>query len=706
MFSPFRKPRFISVVLSIILAFSLSFTIYALFIQTRFLRKREIGIAFLIWFLLSIILVFLLERFLFPRFKKFTLRGMILLLATSLIFAFWLINTTNHPPLFLMFPDNSLSINVPPSSVNQVEKRVVSIIWVTHDLGDVSFTQMEKTGEWEITEGAITHTGPGSASLRWQGRMGTNIKIELMKTPYSNPISIAWGDQMTSVNLAGQEGESLIVTHSFGSKQLFASFNFYIATAFLFLTITIPLLTLKIKRNPTPQKKYAWFFYVLPMIVVWGAYLIAFYPGMMQTDSNVQWGQIVTGQFIDYHPVFHTFLIWLITRIWYSPAAVVIFQILFLSFTVAWGIRVLEEHGFPRWSSWVLAALFAFAPLNGNMVIVLWKDIPYSTSLLLLSLMILKIVLSKGEWLNHRLSWVWLGIVSLFVSSFRHNGLPIPVVTLILLFACYRNFWKRITRSLVLFVVLYGLIHGPLYSYLKVETPQFGFLQQIMMHHISAHINKGQPLSSVENKLAASLIPSNQWGYNCCTALSIMFTPGYDDLKTSINGPIVQQLFLDLALKEPMVELKHLQCVSSIVWRSPGYCAANTLLPMTSTVWFDRNPGLNFFHEESLFPALRDFLATALISIRKDPLLTILIAPAIYLMVGIYATVIFSIRRRDRRGLLFILPLLIQEAILVLINVSDNFRYHYGAYLIGIFGIGLLIFALGEIIPEHTEKNV
>ena len=200
------------------------------------------------------------------------------------------------------------------------------------------------------------------------------------------------------------------------------------------------------------------------MITVWGIYLLTFWPGMMSTDSNVQWQQVITGIFSDAHPVFHTLFIWLITRLWFTPAAVAIVQILSLSLTTAWGISLLDEQGLP-WAAWTLVALFALSPANGDMVIILWKDIPYSTSLFLLSLMILKIVFSQGKWLAKRSTWVWLALVSLCVASFRHNGLPIPFLTLPILILVYKKWWKPLVSSLVLFFALYLLIHGPLYNF-------------------------------------------------------------------------------------------------------------------------------------------------------------------------------------------------------------------------------------------------
>jgi hypothetical protein len=284
---------------------------------------------------------------------------------------------------------------------------------------------------------------------------------------------------------------------------------------------------------------------------------------------------------------------------------------------------------------------------------------------------------------------VWLGLASLCVASFRHNGLPIPIVSFIALLIFYRKWWKKLIQAAVMGVLLYGIIHGPFFKALGVGQRPLGFVQDIMLHHIAAHIKNGETLLPAEQALSDSILPADQWKYNCCTALSIMHSPNYPGLSTTVQGPAIQKLFIDLAIKEPFVELNHLKCVSSIVWRSPGYCGANTLLPYNSTLWIDLGKKENI--ENSLIPAFQQPFSNFLIDLRTKPSLTLLNSPAVYLWFGIYATVIFSFRRKNWKGILYILPIVVQSAVYILINVSDQFRYHYAAYLVGLFGVGLLI---------------
>ena len=114
-----------------------------------------------------------------------------------------------------------------------------------------------------------------------------------------------------------------------------------------------------VKLQETAEKKWAWLKYSLPMIGVWSLFLLVFWPGIMTADSIDQWGQMIAGRFSDWHPAFHTFVIWLTTRIWFSPAALAILQICALSLAIAWSLSVLRRIGLPSTAAWVISCIFA-----------------------------------------------------------------------------------------------------------------------------------------------------------------------------------------------------------------------------------------------------------------------------------------------------------------------------------------------------------
>ena len=440
------------------------------------------------------------------------------------------------------------------------------------------------------------------------------------------------------------------------------------------------------------------------MIAVWGIYLLTFWPGMMSTDSNIQWQQVITGQFNDWHPVFHTLFIWLITRIWFSPAAVAVVQIFSLSLTAGWGISLLDEEGFPSWAAWTLSAVFALSPVNGDLVIILWKDIPYSTSLFLFSLMILKIIFSQGRWLSKRSTWVGLALVSLCIASFRHNGLPIPFLTFPILILVYKKWWKPLVSSLVLFFALYLLIHGPIYKLLKVNR-SVGSLQQIFVHRIAAHIVTGEPLSPLQQSVADQIIDPGQWKYDCCVNVPTMQSNGYSNSRNFQNASQINRLFLQLAINEPWVEITHQVCISSLVWEFPGRCGAGTMafLPYNENSWIQ--PKYNkIVNENSQLPSLLPVITPFLTRMKGYSTESLLINPSIYLFMFLFSTVFAAYRKRDPRLCLFLLPMGLQSLILSFVNTSSDFRYQYGVMLVGHVSLGLMILVL--CFPRDSQPGL
>ena len=545
----FDIPTFI---ISIIIGIVAALSVYFLFIQTPLVSKREIVLTVLLFLGFLPGFYFLLEKVIIPRLRTFTQKMKLILIFLSGLFGFFILFTTNQPTTYFLLPRHTLLIRVPAASVPGEENRTIAITGFSDGWNDVSFSQFEQTGTWQREPNRISHRGSSSASLEWSGRVNNSPKIEFESTPLSGQVEIIWDGQSFATNLSGEAGNTVtsIVTLMNSQVNHLDRIVYFIFSSFVFLCITVIFLKTEIgSKTIRPRHRFSWLLYSLPMIAVWGFFLLTFFPGMMSPDSNNQWNQLLSGQFNNAHPVFHTLSMWLITRIWLTPAAVAIVQILFLSLTIAWGIRLLEEHGLPFWGSWLLAAIFAISPLNANMVIILWKDIPYSTSLFLFSLLVLKIVLTRGEWLQKRFAWVWLGLVSLFITSFRHNGLPIPIVTILFLLVFYRKWWKPLIEAFVLTTILYAVIQGPFYRALNVEKPGISQFEFLMMHHIAAHINHGQPLSPAEQDLANSIVPEGTWGYNCCTVLSTTRSTGLSDFQFSIQGQAIRKLFFILAFK-------------------------------------------------------------------------------------------------------------------------------------------------------------
>ena len=156
----------------------------------------------------------------------------------------------------------------------------------------------------------------------------------------------------------------------------------------------------------------------------------------------------------------------------------------------------------------------------------------------------------------------------------------------------------------------------------------------------------------------------------------------------------IKNLGLKLALKEPGVEIAHQLCISSIVWEIPNHCINKTLMPYTESQWVRGND--LYLKENSQFPYLVPWLSNILLIQKLDPFYNGLLSPSIYFFLTIFISLFAAIRLRIPKIVLYSLPSFVQSAVLAVINISDNFRYQYGVYIIGLFSLGLLFCALTQ----------
>lgn len=199
-------------------------------------------------------------------------------------------------------------------------------------------------------------------------------------------------------------------------------------------------------------------------------YWFAYYPGGFNLDAYGQWDQVHGLMGLNnWHPVFTTTLYWLLTRICDSLAFCIFIQIASFSLSASYLLTYLREIGVPRTLLVMAGAYIAFNPAIAMNNVCLFKDVPFTIALIWATVMLMKIVLSKGAWLERPLHLVLLGACMLALALIRHNGIffILPVFACLAFF--FRSAAKRVLLTSLAFVVSLALIQGPLFSALSVE---------------------------------------------------------------------------------------------------------------------------------------------------------------------------------------------------------------------------------------------
>ncbi len=421
---------------------------------------------------------------------------------------------------------------------------------------------------------------------------------------------------------------------------------------------------------PGNPGRFGWLWFALPSFIIWFFYLLSFWPSAMSPDSIDQWRQVLNGHFRDWHPAFHTMNIWLITKILPSPATVAVAQILALGSIAGWVLSVFQRIGVPKTFLWIASLIFAFIPVNGFMVVTLWKDIAYSAVLLILAVYIFQIVMQNGVWLAYPKNWLLLGITLALVSLYRHNGILPACVISFLLICCYRRYWKGMVFASILALIIHTGIRGPLYDVVEVK--------------------RGTPLMKVEQKLKKSF--RTFWDKKPDIIDSLKKNKQAEGGKGSkFSDEIMDRIY-----------------TASRVWR---------IFPMDH---FHRRIGyVNLWHEknenklqiryvssnklgiveDTALPAGMDLLYNVFNESRYNKYLFWMWRPAVYLYILTGMLILQSWRLRKKLYLVVVPSLLNSLPMFLIVMHKSVFRYHYPIVILGM----LTIIPFLALTP--TEKN-
>lgn len=422
------------------------------------------------------------------------------------------------------------------------------------------------------------------------------------------------------------------------------------------------------------QSRFVWLWFALPSFIVWSFYLCSFWPASMSPDSLDQWRQVLKGSFKDWHPAFHTLNIWLITRLTFTPAIVGGAQIVALGSAVGWTLSVLQRYGVSRSVLWCTSFLVAIWPVNGLIVVTLWKDVAYSVVLLILAIYLFQIVMTNGGWLGIRKNWLLLGIILTLVSLYRHNGVVPALLTILALFLFYTRFWKSISVVAILAIALHAGIRGPLYDLLEVK--------------------RGNPISMVIQSFQKDFLKQGQAEIKTDTQV----TQQQDNDQTQVaNNKDIK----DSEHKTKANKISERMYSSSRLWRVQPMNFFHKRIEYVN-LWSKDNDGVSEvkyisgntveIHENSLIPVGRDLIYTLFSVTTHNKYFFWMWRPAVYLYLLSTLLVILSWRYRERLYLI-LLPALFNSLPIFLIVVHKSiFRYHYPIVILGIVLILPLLF--------------
>jgi hypothetical protein len=581
-------------------------------------------------------------------------------------------------------------------------------------------------GRWEIRDGVPLSFRSQPATLRWAGRLRGDAKLRLMSHPWSGIVEITWNGQPRTIDLYADPATSKViplrlegvVTPLKVLGEVTVAGALVVTLGTLLFLVSVWLATRKPRAAATRPGRLSWLWPVLPGVAVWVFALLAFWPGLMSPDSLDQWWELRKAEFHDAHPAIHTMLMWLVTRVWMSPAAIALAQIVALAGVLGWGLSRLRTLGMPFWLVWATAAAFALSPVNYRMVITLWKDIPFSIAMLALVVLLVQIIVTDGQWLRRRMSWLVLGLVVALASLMRHNGIPAAFGALLPLPVFYRRHWWRVGLALATAGACVLLVRGPLYNVVgvkgvvglsKYRRAALESVSGSTIAHLAAHVAYSTPLEADERALLERIAPLSKWRqyYDPLRRdrLRALTRNPADPEYVKSHRDEISELCERLGRRNPRAVLRHYYWRTSFVWRiahrhNSYYSRAlgNRYEGEILTICSNKQ-GLE---PQPIVPAWREWLGNLSTRLDSQRWFWLTWRPALYLWSFVAGVVVAALRARRWSYLMLLVPVGIHSFFVAWLAPSQDFRYQYPVYLTGLL---LAAFLLWSVPPPAVQPR-
>lgn len=667
--------RPIVLLLSPVFGITFSVLVYFYHFQIPLFSEIHLLWALLIAIILSVCFFLILDNVTFPTLislKRTKRLGLFLLVMICSILSFFLLDY-DIPHLYSFYPTHTLRIDIDLKDI-PAEMEGVSFSQLKLAYRDVGYSELNINGQYEIRQDSIYFPSGQNASITWQGIAGEEALVSFLPANQPIIVQVAWDQQNQELGLKTDSGFSATLASDFPVYP-FESLIIKSAVTILVMLITLILFTGIFSPHP----------YSSIMLIIWLLAYLLYYPGIIGTVNTTAVTELMQGEPTDWHPIIYTLLTAFSIRYLATASSLLLVQIVSLALILGRAFLFLNKHGVSNRALVLFSLLIALWPANIISLITLTNDIPYSIALLALTFQAFRIVLSKGEWLGKPVNQLILALTAGSAILFRYNGIPAVAFFFVCLLIIFPKYWLKILLIVSLASMTWWIINVPLSSALKVTHETEGQFDNILLHHISAHVAEGTKLNPVESEYLNSLLPLNQWDYSCCNNSAMWLDPAFNQDIFHANSAMNRKLGLSLLLRDPSVDLKHMVCASDMIWNPIGNCEIRfPSIEFNDDRFYWTGSDLPEYQESSLLPLLVNPVSLVFSNIEKNAhFISFFWRPAWFLYLSIFCVIILCRRFKNAHWLLLIAPLFGQSAFLLLVNRVQNFRYQYCAVLIG-----------------------
>lgn len=425
--------------------------------------------------------------------------------------------------------------------------------------------------------------------------------------------------------------------------------------------------------------------------------LFIFFPGIITSDGCGQWAQVTNNSINNSHPFFSTYFMYILSKIWNSPAIVMVYQILFFSGLWSFICNYTRKDKKDFKIQIFYTMIMCLIPIFSIYSITLWKDVLYSYYLMAIIFLIYIGIKEKFQYKYS--SIVFISLFLTLVFSYRHNGIIVAIlllITFIILLFKYKNNYKKILLLIICFVLFNGIIAIPKKQYLsKIQNNNENSISTLdgFMLWIYGSLIKNDKISDDDLKILNNVIPIEKWKeiYDPFLINSTSFEKKDEKYFIEHREEIID-MFKKYTIKNPNTVFIHYMKSDSLLW-SPipiGYVYSYEFTEWGPIYRFDNAKIYGFERKIPEINGLKNVVEYYISGSNKKPIRVVLYQPGLIMYFAIALIIGLMIKFKQKKYLLLSLPMIYNICSLVLINPAQDLRYVYINYLTLLF-VGLLV---------------
>lgn len=435
----------------------------------------------------------------------------------------------------------------------------------------------------------------------------------------------------------------------------------------------------------------------------------AFNPAILSIDSNEQIGQAIGAlDPSDWHSPLYTLCIRFLLGIRYQISFVVVVQLMLAACVLATCAMALHRLGISFYPLCVGVCLFVMMPTNAILINTLWKDVPFSLFLLLLTYSLLRILEELHE-TAPRSGVLWrqavlCGLSMAAVFLFRQNGIaPFIGAAAVLIGLALRYRRWLLIGGVVAATLVAGVVKGPVYYDLFQfeRAPRSSDAKySALLHDIQGVYYASDNFSGSSKELLNQLVPDlllRSEDYN-----PTWVTDEFFDVE-DVTLPQFAGLYLDTFIRNPLLTIRGMLVRANSHWsillrdqKHVSVTAYTESYIMGGVFFPEEIEELGLERRESFFTTALN----RLIDFTKEP-----IPASVFWSFGFWTAALFFVAfhcafRKKGRILWALAPVWCNLAALLLFSGWHDYRYGYATFLVGAF---FSVYALAYR-PKRVEE--